>query len=494
MRRASGRARGTSSLHELVVDDGVAVEVDDHTVDDTLSVGAAWIEAQRAADSRRVSRLVDVTVQTEERLVALDHGADGARADGHDDLIAAPVHDAEVVGELRRHVESGVEWRAVEVEDRGDARLEVCSELLELLLELLFGQLARRVPRRRTGPGGREQLILAQRDDAPVRVLDQRRALDDRVNLEIVVVAGHDEAAHPGPLEPLVGDLHPAGELVQDHLGYDPLAEFDVGLEPPVLVVRAAVRVEAVEADASFELSELVVTVHDLVAAEDVCNPPLTTVDDRHKRLSGEVATEDQHVRLVEGGRIQELPPAAFRTVDVPGVVQTERYWSTSSGSSYQRTRSPTFARALQRRPFGSSSIRRRSMASRPPIRFLPSSKPGSVATHASIFSRFSVAVRHQPQSLARTCATRSSRASWSWMSAVASLRSRSLISTTCSFVSSRSAGVSVSGSSSSRSFRSSTWLISRRSRMTSSWRPFVRSRKSRRVLPWRALNSSSGS
>jgi ribosomal protein S12 len=41
--------------------------------------------------------------------------------------------------------------------------------------------------------------------------------------------------------------------------------------------------------------------------------------DDRHHYLPGDVTAEHHEVSLVEGGRVQELAPADFRTVDVRG-------------------------------------------------------------------------------------------------------------------------------------------------------------------------------
>src|SRR5579884_588790 len=45
------------------------------------------------------------------------------------------------------------------------------------------------------------------------------------------------------------------------------------------------------------------------------------SVDDRHERLAGQVAAEDQDVGFVERGCVQELAPALLGAVDVAGVV-----------------------------------------------------------------------------------------------------------------------------------------------------------------------------
>ncbi len=44
-----------------------------------------------------------------------------------------------------------------------------------------------------------------------------------------------------------------------------------------------------------------------------------TVVDDRHERLAGHVAAEDEDVSLVVRGGVEELPPAGLGTVDIGG-------------------------------------------------------------------------------------------------------------------------------------------------------------------------------
>src|SRR5262245_5823090 len=105
-------AAGQNEVLDLLL----AVEIDDDPEQLTLFVRAAGVDAERVAEAVRPPRLVDVTVQGEPRLIALDHLPHGLRADR--DGGAARVLERHVLGQLRRLVEPGVVGRAVQVEDR----------------------------------------------------------------------------------------------------------------------------------------------------------------------------------------------------------------------------------------------------------------------------------------------------------------------------------------------------------------------------------------
>src|SRR6266487_848674 len=85
-----------------------------------LLVGAAGVDAQRLPEPVRAAGLVDVAVQRERRLVALDRLAHGRRPDG--DRGAPRVLEVHLGGELRRIVEAGPVRRAVQAEDRALGR------------------------------------------------------------------------------------------------------------------------------------------------------------------------------------------------------------------------------------------------------------------------------------------------------------------------------------------------------------------------------------
>src|SRR3954468_23726923 len=71
-------ARQHEVLHLLL-----ALDVDDRPEQLTLCVGAAGVDAERLPEPVGAARLVDVPVQRERGLVALDHLADRRRADRH---------------------------------------------------------------------------------------------------------------------------------------------------------------------------------------------------------------------------------------------------------------------------------------------------------------------------------------------------------------------------------------------------------------------------
>src|SRR3954464_3190208 len=94
----------------------LAVEVDDRSQQLPLLVGAPRVDAQRAAQPGRAARLVDVAMQRQRRLQALDRLAHRGRA-GRDRGMArvAQVH---VDGQLVRVVEAGAVRGAVQAQDR----------------------------------------------------------------------------------------------------------------------------------------------------------------------------------------------------------------------------------------------------------------------------------------------------------------------------------------------------------------------------------------
>src|SRR5829696_7693350 len=79
-RRFGALAAGQHEVLDLLL---FAVEIDDDPQQLTLLVRAPRIDAQRAAEPVRAARLVDVAMQRERRLMALDRLPDGGRADGY---------------------------------------------------------------------------------------------------------------------------------------------------------------------------------------------------------------------------------------------------------------------------------------------------------------------------------------------------------------------------------------------------------------------------
>src|SRR3990170_373279 len=97
--------------------DSVLANGHQSTVQDALGVLAARVQAQRAADLDRALGLVDVAVQSQERLVLLDGLTYRFAADSHPLNPGHPDLWAKVVVEKRSVVDVGAKRRAVRVED-----------------------------------------------------------------------------------------------------------------------------------------------------------------------------------------------------------------------------------------------------------------------------------------------------------------------------------------------------------------------------------------
>src|SRR3954467_10808554 len=234
----------------------LAVEVDDRSQQLPLVVGAARVDAERAAQPGRAARLVDVAVQRQRRLQAFDRLAHRRRARG-DRRVArvAQVH-------LRRQLGGVVEARAVrgavQAEDRPlGGGGELVGDGRDAPREVGLVLLAIRVPRRAVRTAGRGEL------EAPVHVDDLAlgephvfRLADDVVDLELVVVAGADEARDALVVELLVGERHPALDGLEHVRLEQRVPARLVRGELAHLVGRRAERVVAAPDDRLLELAD----------------------------------------------------------------------------------------------------------------------------------------------------------------------------------------------------------------------------------------------
>src|ERR1700745_1097968 len=106
-----------SSVDQLVaLDPFLGVELDDRPHEHSFLVRAARVDGQRLPDLDRALALVDVAVQREQRLALLDRLAHGGRADRAERATA--VEQLEIGVDGRRLIETRLERRAVQVEDR----------------------------------------------------------------------------------------------------------------------------------------------------------------------------------------------------------------------------------------------------------------------------------------------------------------------------------------------------------------------------------------
>ena len=202
--------------------------------------------------------------------------------------------------------------------------------------------------------------------------LTRRGPLDDVVDLPDVVVPAVQDAGDVAAAQLAVGHVEPQLQALGHLLG-EPAVDRAVLLVQRVeLVERHDGRVVPAVADLALDVLKLgrSIQLHPLPAERDL---PVArrAGHDRHHHLAGDVPAEDDHVGLVEGGCVKELSPADLRSVDVRGEedfhgdaapsrmlpkIPARDQWSTSSGSSYQRTRSPTLALVFHLIPFGTDS------------------------------------------------------------------------------------------------------------------------------------------
>src|SRR5215203_1739888 len=346
-----------------------AVQVHHRPEQLSLLVGTARIDAQRASDAGVPLGLVDVSVQRQGRLSLLYRIPHRRRSDRYDRTPA--VLGAHVLVYLGGVVESRTIGWTVEVVDRPLWRgRHLRSHLLKPFGEILLVLLAVGVPGRAVRPPGRDHLEIVELDDL---ALGEPHALgrgDDLIDLELVVVAGADKALYPRPVEFLVGHLHPARDGSQHLLMEEFVPELLGRGELGHLVGVGAKRVVAAPHDRVLELLYLIFAFELAPVLEQRRVPAAWPfLDYGDERLARHVATEDHDLRLVVLARVQELAPAGLRAVDVrceehPGFGFPRKEFadhgppSTSSGSSYQRLRSPIFARTFHPKDFGSSSMR----------------------------------------------------------------------------------------------------------------------------------------
>src|SRR2546427_12833291 len=141
---------GGSSRGELVAQNTVTLEVYDRTAERTRAILGTRVHADGPFEFRRILRLVDVSMEPEDRLGFEDRGTEGRAADRDQDLLASLHHGTWRVRrlvELRCDVQPGLKRRCVHQIDRMSRVLDATQERIETLLEPIFREFPRRVPR-----------------------------------------------------------------------------------------------------------------------------------------------------------------------------------------------------------------------------------------------------------------------------------------------------------------------------------------------------------
>src|SRR5258708_9297632 len=140
-----------SSVDRVVaLDSFLGIELNDWRHKHSLLVRASRVDGERLSDLYGPFALVNVAVQGNERLVAFDRLAH--RGGTHRSERSSTVKQPQVRVDRGRLVETGLEGRAVEVEDGLGGIGEPARHLPDSLPELSLGFLSVSVPRRVVGP------------------------------------------------------------------------------------------------------------------------------------------------------------------------------------------------------------------------------------------------------------------------------------------------------------------------------------------------------
>src|SRR5258708_15648073 len=156
---------GWSAGHQLLGGNLPAFDRNDHALQEAFGVRAARIDGHGTADLPGCPRFVDMPVQGQDRLDALDELAHRRAADWGERRLAAGHLDFHVAGHRVGHVESGSGWRVVEVEDRWLVRVELTCEGVEPGAELGVADLAGTVPWGCRCPAEADDLVSVQVDE-----------------------------------------------------------------------------------------------------------------------------------------------------------------------------------------------------------------------------------------------------------------------------------------------------------------------------------------
>ena len=291
----------------------------------------ASIHAERVADPPLAARFVDVPVDPEDRPEGLDRRADPRRPDRAPHQVAG----RHLRPEIRRQEWRRVEARVVRRDVGHHHRLPRVANILEQgrkpVEELLLGEFARRVPRRRRGPPHADQLMpRRQVDDLLIDVSTVGRGIEQWIDVAVVIIPGHQIDRHAGAIEPIGSQRHPLLDPTGDPLIEVPAHDRWVRFHLRPFVGRDADCVVAEVGDRALERDQLLLAPGHTPLAEHVRRPGLAAFlapDDRDERLAGQVAGDQRCVDLVDvcTHRVQKLAPRALGGVEIAADVDAER-------------------------------------------------------------------------------------------------------------------------------------------------------------------------
>src|ERR1051326_2662336 len=93
------------------------VEFQERAMQDALAVLAPRVQANGPTELRDAARLVDVAMERDQRLITIDHSANGLGSGGSHQHRAALNHRRKVRAHHGRRVDRGTDGRHVEVKD-----------------------------------------------------------------------------------------------------------------------------------------------------------------------------------------------------------------------------------------------------------------------------------------------------------------------------------------------------------------------------------------
>src|SRR3984885_14336235 len=312
--------QGSPGCQLDVNDPAAGVQVDQDAVKHALAIFASGVRDPGPAELAHSPGLVDVPVQPEHGLVAHDRVVPRRAANWDHAGPRTGHHHAQLAVQLGGEVQAASVRRDVQVEDGTVRSLDRVGDFRDLRRQLVFGDVARAVPRRRVAVADPHDLeAVAQVEHLAVGVLDQARRLEQLVDLVEVVVSGADQAPDPGRAEPVLGHVHPAAAPLERE-GAEQL--IDLRLVPlilRVLLVGGLERVLASVGDVRLELCQLLAGLQPPLPPEEVLDQPVAIRlgADRDDELAGDVTADDHGAGLVKLGRCEELQPAALRRVHI---------------------------------------------------------------------------------------------------------------------------------------------------------------------------------
>ena len=154
---------------------------------------------------------------------------------------------------------------------------------------------------------------------APSTRVPDVRALEDRDQVLLVVVAEPHEHALVGTGETDVGELDPLGGALPDQAAHRVLDVRLVGAEGFEPVLADARGVAADEGDPALECGCLGLGGELVLRSAVGRRPPGTACDERDELLAGDVSAHEHGVDLVEVAGADQLGEARGRPVDVRG-------------------------------------------------------------------------------------------------------------------------------------------------------------------------------